>query len=116
MRLFVEAFSATSGVAIVENLSRHHKYEQNITSSYPLCGQDAEWIVEDFTEIEDSGIQELVPFANFGTVTFTNAAASKRIGFEGPEQGLIVNIKQNGTVLTSVSETLSTVTVKYTGP
>jgi hypothetical protein len=71
---------------------------------------NAEWIVEDFSE--NSG---LVPFANFGTVTFTNAKATTSSGTVGPNGADIIDIRQNNKVLTDASISGSTVVVKYTG-
>jgi hypothetical protein len=73
-----------------------------------LCEYNAEWIVEDF---ESNG--SLVPFANFGTVTFTGAQATDSGSTVGPSGATIIDIEQNGQVLTSVSSTSSSVTVKY---
>lgn len=71
---------------------------------------NAEWIVEDFS----SG-GSLVPFANFGTVTFTGASASGSSGTVTPSGATLIDIKQSGKVLTSSSVSGSSVTVKYTG-
>ncbi|KAJ3828084.1 peptidase A4 family-domain-containing protein [Lentinula raphanica] len=78
------------------------------SSSAALKGQNAEWIVEDY---EQGG--NLVTFANFGTVTFTNASASTSSKTLGPNSGIKVNIEQNGKVLTSTNDTSNSVTVKH---
>ena len=100
----VTAHSTTSGVAIIENVTTGKTVTKDLTSSSALCEQDAEWIVEDF---EEGG--GLVPFANFGTVTFYDASASSYT----PSGATIIDIKQNNKVLTSVSTSGSSVTVKY---
>jgi hypothetical protein len=82
---------------------------KSITSSSALCEQDAEWIVEDF---ESGG--SLVPFANFGTVTFTGASAKTASGSVGPGSAILIDIQQNGKVLTQSSVSGSSVTVKHT--
>lgn len=71
---------------------------------------NAEWIVEDFS----SG-GSLVPFADFGTVTFTGASASGSSGTVTPSGATLIDIKQNGKVLTSSSVSGSSVTVEYVG-
>lgn len=71
---------------------------------------NAEWIVEDFS----SG-GSLVPFADFGTVTFTGASASGSSGTVTPSGATLIDIKQNGKVLTTSSVSGSSVTVEYTG-
>lgn len=71
---------------------------------------NAEWIVEDFS----SG-GSLVPFADFGTVTFTGASASGSSGTVTPSGATLIDIKQSGKVLTSSSVSGSSVTVEYVG-
>lgn len=71
---------------------------------------NAEWIVEDFS----SG-GSLVPFADFGTVTFTGASASGSSGTVGPSGATLIDIKQSNKVLTSSSVSGSSVTVEYIG-
>ena len=107
--LSVIAYSSTSGVAKIENLTTGDMEEQSLTSTSPLCGWDAEWIVEDFLQNGN-----LVPFANFGTVTFENAiVGSQDGGAFTASQGSLVNIDQNDTLLTTTSASGSTVTIKY---
>ncbi|KAJ6496336.1 peptidase A4 family-domain-containing protein [Mycena sanguinolenta] len=66
-------------------------------------------IVEDF----DEG-NSLVPFANFGTVTFTSAQATTQSNsVVGPSGAVIIDLEQNNKVLTSVSSSSSFVTVTY---
>ena len=56
----------------------------------------------------------LVPFGNFGAVTFTDAYATTKSGAHvSPNGATILDIQQNGEVLTSVAESSSGVTVKY---
>jgi hypothetical protein len=106
--LTVTAKSTTSGTAVIKNNSNGQSVSKSITSSSALCEQDAEWIVEDFEE--NSG---LVPFANFGTVTFTGASAGKSSGSVGPGSANTIDIQQGSSVLTSVSLSSSAVTIKY---
>ena len=103
------ATSKTSGTAVIENLTTHKTVTKHLTSSSALCQQNAEWIVEDF---EEGG--GLVPFGNFGTVTFSGATASGPRGtVYTPSGASLLDIKQNGQVLTSISTKGSTATVKY---
>jgi hypothetical protein len=77
----------------------------------PLPGTSAEWIVEDFT----SG-SSLVPFANFGTVTFTGASAlvnGATVAPGGSGSTIIDLESSSGSILTSTSISGSSVTVKY---
>ncbi|KAG6374007.1 peptidase G1 [Boletus reticuloceps] len=103
VKLNVTASSLYSGTVTIDNLTRNEKVSQDLFSFSRLCGRDAEWIVEDLEE--DLGF----PFANFGMVTFTDAIA----GTYTPSGATIVDIQQNGKVLTSTSITGSSVTIKY---
>ena len=104
----VTASSTRAGTAVITNNSKGKTVTKQITSSSSLCEQDAEWIVEDFEEGSS-----LVPFANFGSVTFTGASASTGSSSVGPSGANIIDIEQNGKVLTSVSTSGSSVTVSY---
>ena len=104
----VTASSPTSGTAYITNNSRRQSVSKALTSSSALCEQDAEWIVEDFEEGNS-----LVPFANFGTVTFTGASAKTASSSVGPSGANTIDIEQSGKVLTSVSTSSSSVTVSY---
>jgi hypothetical protein len=110
--LSVMVLSATSGEVRIENVSNGDTVTQLLTSNTPLCGpsQTAEWIVEDYTVNGDR-----VPFANFGTVAFTDtvAAGSEAPGFYSASQGILIDIEQNGQVLTSTTASGFDVTVTY---
>ena len=107
IKLTVTASSEKSGTAKIENLTNGQTVSEDLTSNAALCLQDAEWIVEDLTEV--SG---LAPLANFGTVTFTNAEASGT-GTYTPSGAAISDIEQNGQVLTSTSIDGSSVTIEH---
>uniref|UniRef100_A0ABR3THI5 Aspergillopepsin n=1 Tax=Diplodia intermedia TaxID=856260 RepID=A0ABR3THI5_9PEZI len=94
----VTSSSSTSGVALLENLTTGKSVSKSITSSSALCGENAEWIVEDF---ESNG--ELVAFADFGTVLFTGASADTTTETIGTSDATLIDIRQGGTVLTSAS-------------
>ncbi|KAI1330033.1 peptidase A4 family-domain-containing protein [Xylariaceae sp. FL0255] len=82
--------------------------------SSPLPGATAEWIVEDFSS--NGG---LVPFANFGSVTFTDATAQINGATVNAGDGNPTNIgleSSSGSVITSTSVDGSSLTVTYTGP
>jgi len=109
IKLTVTASSTTSGTAVIQNVSTGKTVSKSLSSSYALCEQNAEWIVEDYSE--GGG---LVPFCDFGTVAFTNAYATTKSGSKvSPNGATVIDIKQNGKVLTSVSENSSGVTIKY---
>ncbi len=99
----VTLINHTSGQSVSKTLSAPD-------SSSTLCGQNAEWIVEDF---EQGG--SLVALSNFGTVTFTDATAGTSTGSSAGLSGAtVIDIKQNGTVYTDVSiDSDSQVTVTF---
>ncbi|EIW83425.1 hypothetical protein CONPUDRAFT_102200 [Coniophora puteana RWD-64-598 SS2] len=109
IKLTVTATSTTAGSAVIENTTSGQKVNQDLTSSSALCEQDAEWIVEDF---EENG--GLVPFANFGTVTFSDASATTSSGAVSPSGATVIDIQQNGQTLTQTTISGSDVTVKHT--
>jgi Peptidase A4 family len=115
VQVTVTSTSSSAGTAVIENLSSGQRVSQSLTapsSTATLGGQNAEWIVEDF---DSNGGQ--VPFANFGTVQFTDASAGTSKGSSVGTSGAdILDISQNGKVLTSASTPSdSEVDVKYTG-
>ncbi|KGO74895.1 Concanavalin A-like lectin/glucanases superfamily [Penicillium italicum] len=109
IRMTVDATSKSSGSATVENLSTGasvtHKFRGGLRDN--LCEFNAEWIVEDF-----SVNNALAPFANFGTVEFSNATASRSGNTYGPSGATIMDIYQDR-ILTSSSVTGNTVTISY---
>jgi hypothetical protein len=110
IKVTVDATSTTAGTATVENVSTGksvtHTFSGGVDGT--LCEYNAEWIVEDF---ESNG--SLVPFANFGTVTFSGAEATDGSSTVGPSGATLIDIEQSNKVLTSSSVTSNSVTVKY---
>lgn len=113
IKVTVDATSQTAGTATVENVSKGQTVTHTFTgqTNGNLCEYNAEWIVEDF---EENGA--LVPFANFGTVTFSGAQATDNGSVVGPSGATIMDIEQNNQVLSSSSITSNSVTVQYIGP
>ena len=107
----VKSSSPSKGVAIIENKSTGQSVTKSLSApsaSATLGGQNAEWIVEDF----NSG-SSMIPFANFGQVTFTGAQAKAPTGDYGINDAAILEIQQNGQLLANVqieSDTQFTVT------
>ncbi|KAH8701604.1 peptidase A4 family-domain-containing protein [Talaromyces proteolyticus] len=113
----VVATSTTTGTATITNNSNGQSVTHTFTSSETtstLCETNAEWIVEDFTLISSSGQESLAPFANFGTVTFTDSYAVQN-GNQVDASGAntITLVDNNGNTLASPSVDGSTVTVTY---
>lgn len=107
----VTATSTTAGTAVVENVTKGTSVTHTFSGqSEALQELNAEWIVEDFSEG-----YSLVPFADFGKVTFTSATAVGSSGTVTPSGATIIDIEQDGEVLTSSSASSSSVIVEYVG-
>lgn len=113
IKVTVTKTSATGGVTTLENVSTGETASHTFTKQTggSLCGDNAEWIVEDFTEGSS-----LVPFADFGTVTFTGATAivgGETVTAAAAEADTIVLVSSSDASLTTTTVSGSTVTVKY---
>ncbi|KAF7378341.1 putative aspergillopepsin [Mycena sanguinolenta] len=109
VRLTVAATSSTAGTAVVDNVSSGESTTIALTSPSPLCLANAEWVVEDFQEGTF-----LIPFADFGTITFTDASATTQSGSTvGPSAGHLINMVQSNEQFTTASSTGDSVTVQY---
>jgi hypothetical protein len=58
------------------NATRRTRFSKTVTFSQPLDVSSAEWIAEAPSACTPSGFCEVVPLANFGSVKFSNAAAT----------------------------------------
>lgn len=108
----VVATSPTTGKAVIKNLSKGQSVEKELSSAYPLCGANAEWIVEDFSY--DNGT--LVPLNDFGSVTFYDAFALTTDPEEeiiSPYNATIILLEQNNKTITCVHEEELKVTISY---
>lgn len=110
----VVATSKTSGTATIDNVTTGKTVTETFTgvTDGSLCEYNAEWIVEDFEECTGSSCS-LVPFADFGTVTFTSPSAVESGTTVYPSSATIIDIEQSGKVLTSCSASSSEVTCTY---
>lgn len=95
--LTVIASSSTEGTALVENVTTGQQASIDLSSTYALGGQNAEWIVEDF-EVNGG----LVAFADFGTVEFTNCVATTEESTVGVDGATVIEIGDAGGQLTGV--------------
>lgn len=109
----VTATSKTSGSAVIENLTTGKTVSETFSdvSDGSLCEYDAEWIVEDFEECGSTC--SLVPFADFGTVTFTDVSATISGSTVYPSDATVLDIKQSNKVLTDCSTSASEVSCSY---
>ncbi|KIY53173.1 concanavalin A-like lectin/glucanase [Fistulina hepatica ATCC 64428] len=87
--LTVTATTKHTDTAVIENTTTGQTVSKTITSTSALCEENAEWIVENYEEGD-----ALANFADFGTVTFTDAEATtpsdSRIG---PSDATIIDIR-----------------------
>lgn len=113
--MIVNATSKESGTAVIENLTTGVVVTEMFSGIVdgPLCQYDAEWIVEDFEACTDTC--SLMPFADFGTIIFTDVSAIKSGITVGLTDSTIIDIMQSDNVLTTCSETSSTLTCTYIG-
>lgn len=118
IRMTVITSSTTNGGAYIDNLTTGKSVAQplSVSASQALCEQNAEWIVEDFQTCTASGTCSQVPFANFGSVTFTNALVAQGAALIAPgtASGLqTINMYQNSAVLTNCAVNGGTVACTY---
>jgi len=59
----------------IKNLSRRTRFSTTVSVSQPLDVSSAEWIAEAPAACTRNGVCEVVPLTNFGSVTFSKAAA-----------------------------------------
>lgn len=116
IRLTITADSYTSGRAVIENLTNGHTASHYATSTYALCGQTTEWIVEDPSQVDPYGDVTTEPLCNFGTVTFSECSARTSSGRTVSPYGAVINdIQQGGPVLTSTKLHSNVVTISHIG-
>jgi hypothetical protein len=60
----------------LKNTTRHTRFSKTVTLAQPPDVSSAEWIAEAPSACTRSGACEVVPLANFGRITFTNASAA----------------------------------------
>ena len=110
IKLTAAAKTTAAGSVTIENKTTGKSVSHSFSSeSNKLCETNAEWIVEDYNEGDSQ-----VPFANFGTVTFTGASVTKTdgttVGVSGAE---IIDIKQDSVLTQCSTSGSSTVICKY---
>ncbi|KAF8128749.1 peptidase G1 [Boletus edulis] len=99
--------NSTYGLAMIENRTKKQAAIANLSSTYALCGQTAEWIVE-------ASLEDDEPLANFSPVTFTDVRAYTHDGHTyGPQDATILNILNGSEVLTSVSVSEDSVKIEH---
>ncbi|KAI9731216.1 MAG: hypothetical protein M1834_005409 [Cirrosporium novae-zelandiae] len=109
----VTSSTSKKGTAVIENQTTGVTVSKTLTSTSSLCGENAEWIVEDFEEND-----ELVAFADFGTVTFTGCVAtdadSSTFGLDDAEVIEIVSTSGRSTTILTDVEIISDTELQVT--
>jgi len=113
IKVTVTKTNDNSGVTTLENVSTGESASHTFTdqSGGTLCGENAEWIVEDFTDGD-----ALIPFADFGTVTFSGSSAivgGATVTPASADADTIVLVSASDATLTDTTVSGGTVTVKY---
>jgi hypothetical protein len=73
----VTATSTTNGTASLRNTRTGQTLSQTMSGRPALCLQTAEWVVQNWYNFNTATEQdELGPLAGFGTISFTNTAAT----------------------------------------
>ncbi|EJD41585.1 Aspergilloglutamic peptidase, partial [Auricularia subglabra TFB-10046 SS5] len=113
IKVTVTAFTTESGVAVIENLSTGEQVNQTLVTPWTICEQDADWVVEDFGMSD--GRAKGAPFADFGTLTFTDVSVSLASGGTmGPSDVTnLIDLKINETVYTSTSVKADSISITY---
>jgi hypothetical protein len=94
----------------MENQSTGKSFTKTVTdSSAALCGSAIEWIMEDLVvDGSENGL------ADFGTVTFSDAAGTSSSGSVDVASAQILDIEDSdGTALTASSATSDSVVIVY---
>ncbi|KAF5126233.1 Scytalidopepsin B [Metarhizium anisopliae] len=89
VRMSVHAWSATSGNTTLENLSTGQVVARELYGQAPLCGTDADFVLEDFGDYTGGH----VPLVNFGEIDIWNTWAYGSSGWVGAEGASIVNLE-----------------------
>jgi hypothetical protein len=67
--------SGTKVTVTLKNLTTHKAFSKTFASVSPLDTSSAEWVAEAPSDCSSSGTCTVVPLANFGAATFTDATA-----------------------------------------
>ena len=107
----VESFSPSRGRAVIENRSTGQKATRVVSApnaQATLKGENADWVVEDFTAGDT-----MVALADFSEVVFWGVearAGGKRFDADG---ATVIELQQGDRILTEVTARGDTVAVKY---
>lgn len=105
----VKATSEKAGTATIENLTTGDSVTHTFSGEADaLCEYNAEWIVEDF---EEGG--SLVSFADYGSVTFTDAEATQSGSTVDTSGATIIDMRASGEVESTCTASGTTVKCTY---
>ncbi|KAF3765066.1 concanavalin A-like lectin/glucanase [Cryphonectria parasitica EP155] len=119
IQMTVTAIGTNSGIAVIDNLSTgvsaNYSYTDIENDYGDLCGQTAEWIVEDYAiDVE----YDLIPFIDYGSVEFTGCSAvteDETVDMSGAAQVEILEMvsETTGAVVSNCTYAQDTVTCAY---
>jgi hypothetical protein len=116
VNMTVQSLSSSEGIFWLENLSTGQTKSYDVAGG-DLCGDTAEWIVEDpFDESSTGAVEYFLVWPEFGTMTFDGAVAYTKEGTSvGPEDATLYVIDNfySGITQNSASVTDDTVSVKW---
>ncbi|KAH8705738.1 putative aspergillopepsin-2 precursor [Talaromyces proteolyticus] len=116
IQVAVTATSTTTGNTVLENLTQGTSISHTWNTESPaLCKLTAEWIVEDFTDYYSNGSISPAPFANYGSVTFTNNSATVNGASVDVSGAQPANMVVNGKTVSQSTISNGKVTVTYQG-
>lgn len=92
VRMTVNAWTSTSGNATLENLTTGQMVHRDFYNQAALCGEDAEWVLEDFGDYNGGH----VPLVNFGEVDILDTWAWGNNGWSNTDGANIVNLEIDG--------------------
>lgn len=100
---------------MLENLTKNLSLSYNATgiAEFPLCQDDAEWIVEDWF------YDGQVPLVDWGTLNFTAVSATVEGGSTfGPDNAIVLDMEPFGQSSPETKTTVKhdVVSVQYIGP
>ncbi|EKM58485.1 uncharacterized protein PHACADRAFT_91134, partial [Phanerochaete carnosa HHB-10118-sp] len=99
----ITATNATSSTTVFTNQSTNQTITEAITSG-PLCLAEADFLIDSF---------DPTPITDFGTINITGASAETPSGSLGLLGATIFDLQQNGTTLTSVTISNSSVQITF---
>lgn len=94
IKLEVSAFTATTGIAIINNETKNKSVMQRFSSTHELCKKDVMWGVQ---------LDDQYTLAHFGVLAFTNAEAYVGSSVYTPAGARLMQMVHNNQALVTPS-------------